>query len=131
MESSSITSIRSMKTRVFAMVVAIAFVALVASKITLAIQRPNSEKLDQQTNHLDRNTNDITTNNYKYNSNNAGLFTSMQGEFEWNRFMVPGYEPEMIDPDLSIKRDRETGRRLVEEDVLRYGTIRGGLRNGD
>ena len=126
MKSSTIISIRSMKTRIFAMVVTIAFVTIVASKIALATQRPKSEKLDQQTNHLDRNTNDITTN-----SNSAGLFTSMQGEFEWNRFMVPGYEPEMIDPDLSIKRDRDTGRRLVEEDVLRYGTIRGGLRNGD
>lgn len=123
-----------MKTGVFAMIVAIAFVALVASKIAFAIQRPVSEKLDQQANRLDRNTADTTTNasasnNYKYN-NNAGYFTSMDAEFEWNRFMVPGFEPKMIDPDLSIERDRETGRRLVEEDVLLHGTLRG-LRNGD
>lgn len=109
MASSISTPSRSMKTRGFAIVGGIMFLALVASKITVAMNRSETEKLPPQASRRDRTTDVSVT----HKLNNAGYFTSMTAEFEWDRFMVPGFDFETIDPNLSIERKREIGRRLL------------------
>lgn len=113
----------------FAIVVTIGF--LVASKFALAIHRPEIEEVHSQVILLDSNTDGASSNSSENGSlNNAGYFTSMEAEFEWNRFMVPDYYPNMIDSNYSIEKDRDSGRRLLGKNWLRYGSLRG-MRNAN
>ena len=116
----------------FAIAMVIGF--FVAFRIALGMSRTDTELIDLQARGIDSggDTPDSNTNNdYDHSGqNNAVYFTSMDAEFEWNRFMVPDYDLGMIDPNQSIERDRDSGRRLLKEDILRYGTLRG-LRKND
>jgi hypothetical protein len=118
MISRIIISSRSIKTWHLAVVVTIGLLALVASRIASTIHPPATVQIDPQ---IDANAN----SGHKYNSN-TGYFTSMEAEFEWNQFMVPGYYPDF---DAPIARDRETERKLLEEGHFQHKTLRA-LRNG-
>lgn len=108
---------------IFAIVVTIGF--LIASKFALAIHRPEIEEVHSQAILLDSNTDGAASNSNEDGSlNNAGYFTSMEAEFEWNRFMVPDYYP-YSDPNYSIEKDRDSGRRLLDKNGLR------GMRNAN
>jgi len=118
MISRIINSSRSIKTWHLAVVVTIGLLALVASRIASTIHPPAIVQLDPQV--------DDNENSGNIYNGNAGYFTSMEAEFEWNQFMVPGYNPDF---DAPIARDRETERKLLEEEHFQHKTLRA-LRNG-
>ena len=126
---SNSTTSYSMKTKAFAIIVVIALFIPVAFKIA-----SNSEGSNPQVNGRQHGTVDIpydinASSDYQHNRN--GYFTSMEAEFNWNHFMVPGYDLESVDLNQEIERDRDTGRKLYEDSRdLKYRTLRG-LRNGD
>lgn len=114
MEPNSSTSIRL---AVFAIVVAITLIALVANKIVIAHRRPETERIG-------RVEGANAKQNDNYSNNKGSYFTSMEAEFEWNQMMVPDYDPGSIVIDQSIQKDHDTGR-LLEDNVHRYGSLRG------
>lgn len=107
----------------FAIIVGIVFFAAVFSEVVTILERRKQRKIaiaatDDDANFADANHSEddgITTT-----ISNNGLFTSMEGEFEWNRFMIPhdaskSY-PQQTGGSSSSSvpaKDRETGRRLV------------------
>ena len=120
MEPNSSASIRL---AVFAIVVAITLIALIADKIVIAHRRPEAVHTVRVEGAIDRASATTNAKNI-YSNNNVAYFTSMEAEFEWNQMMVPDYDPGNIVIDQSIQKDHDTGR-LLEDNGNRYGSLRG------
>jgi len=67
-------------------------------------------------------------------NNKAGYFASMEAEFAWNQYKVPGYTNyQTNDRNTRFERKTDSGRRFLEQlndPRLRYENLRG-PRNGD
>ena len=109
MATSISTSNYPTKRKIVSILSAFGFLALISLKIIYLMNRSESIVLGQQSNRNIRKPVDVSQNSNSY-------FTSMEAEFEWNQFMVPGNNPETIDQILSIDKDRETGRRFLGMD---------------
>ena len=117
-------------------IVGIVFFAFAISEIASTIQRQNrvTASQHQQRSHQDKYN--ISTTNDGDTVNSASYFTSMDAEFQWDKFMVPGYDYQKnYDGDTTTNGNnslisatkRDTERKLLElkSKGARYGSLRG------